>query len=240
MKKYLSLMLVLGLVLISGSAVSVQGSGYTLTESPKQTLYDLGYPQQSSSYINSWYNEFMEGIGHNSFHFGSFNAFGAFRIFVTNMQNETNPNNVSDFAFVARGVFDEVAMHPGKRIEDTKYIYDSLTNRVQNYSDTWGNYKQAASKWGLNSLNPDYWEYWQSMNVRRPIESASFSPEARQAVIFSYVIAWDKFQCGANPVSNPHFRLTNLPGEYVYFNKSTTYPTNNPILRGSYYYHTMP
>lgn len=242
MKKLIVLSLTLALLLTSVNTVFVSASDYDLTDDQKQILYDAGYPlEEYDGYMDTWYENFS-GYCSDPMELGSFTCFGAFTNFISSMAEETDPGNLEGYELVSRGVYDEVSDHTGKRIEDVKYIYDCLTNRVVNYNKEWKDYKEAGQLNGLDSINPKSDKYWKGMNVRTPIQSASYSKEARNALILCYIISFKKFQIGAKPPSDPHFKLVTdesaLPDKYVYFNKSKS-SSYAPLLRGSFYYHPV-
>ncbi|MGX8797792.1 hypothetical protein ACR6HW_17300 [Fusibacter sp. JL298sf-3] len=232
MKKITALILMTALLctLFAGSAFA--SSYEQLTESQKTALIEAGYPSNYKGSMQKWYEVIQDEL--DPFSYGSFTHYGVFVNFVGSMQNTSDPNTLSDFEYVARAAFDEVANESGSRITSLEGVWDCLTNRVANYNSVWSDYREAGEKWGLNSINPNYSEYWKSINVRKPIESASFSLEARQALVKSYAIAFDKFQMGANPVSNPHYKLTSMPDNYTFFDKSKL---TNSIKYGVFWFH---
>ncbi|MGI6124545.1 MAG: hypothetical protein ACOYIG_10260 [Acetivibrionales bacterium] len=219
-------------VALSVSFIPQSFAAPTLTEIEKQQLINLGYPSAYKSYMQTWYNEFCSEVPPEKA--GAYEPFSAFCNFVYNLRYASSPSSLHEFAVVARAVFDEVANESGQRVESMYGVWDCLTNRVANYNSTWSSYYEAASLYGLNSLNVNMPStYWKSMNVTRPIESASFSKEARLALIKCWAISHDKHSLGAYCSPDPHYKFTSLPWNYKYFNKTSG---ANRILIGVFYH----
>lgn len=232
MKKITVLMLSLVMILSAFSSFTFADSYDVLTEDQKANLINLGYPSTYKGSMQKWYENIQDEIG-DPFAYGSFTHYGVMCNFVSSMKKTTDPSSLSDFEYVARGAFDEAANESGQRVESLEAVWDCLTNRVKGYNHIWSNYRIAGEKWGLNSINPKYSQYWKGQNVIRPLESASFSNEARITLIKSYMIAFNKFQQGANPPS-PHYKLTDLPDEYTFFNKEKL---EHSIKKGAFWFH---
>ncbi len=220
MKKIFTLVLLLSFI-FTQSITQVSANTDSLTEKQKDILIELGYPSDYRAYLDSWYDEVCN---YDSSEGGSFTKFGMLCNFVSNMKYTTDRNNLSDFAAIARAVYDEVSNVPARKMKySMKGIWDSLTNRVLKYD-----YEYIDAAGGLNSFTD-----WKNPGVIDPLRDASGDERTREVLLYSYVISFKKHQLGMSS-SYPHFKLTNLPKNYCFFYESDRSLEDGELRRGAF------
>lgn len=232
MKKISAVLMLLSIMFILNTTPVSADSNY-LTETQKKYLIKVGYPLEFKYQLDDWYHEIQQ---YDSFGYGFYTHYDMMCNFVYHMREATNPNNVSDFAKVARGVYDEISDVYDTPIESMNGIWDSLTNRVESGYSVWSNYYKAASNYGLNSLNRNMNEYWLSSSIRKPlVDACKTGQKAKKALVRAYTISFRKFGYGANPRPT-NFRFTNLKSGYFYFVERNRKLKDDEIKIGAFYH----
>ena len=228
-----ALLLILAVCISTFSVISFSAStvsaATTLTTAQKQTVLSCGFPSAKSSYIDAYYATW-ESYGIID---GSYTMFGAFCNFVSNMDNETTPTNVNDFAKVARALYSEVSNHTNK-IAELYAINDCLINRMATGSTIWNTYYKAASKYGMDAINPSAADYWAGAPCRNPLADSASSSTARRAVVEAYVIAFESVGAYYAPVTTI---LSSLPSYYKYFQETSYKNGVAGYAVGSFYFY---